>query len=85
MTDKQFIKFCKKYFGDLDYTKLTEQQYIELFEEKEADRINSMAEKGKLSKLFSKLSLNVQGNFITLTYNGEIISSTQISNSIIPL
>ena len=56
MTDKQFIQFSKKYFGDLDYKQLSEAEYKNLYEQKEAERIVSMANAGKLDGIFDKLA-----------------------------
>lgn len=76
MTDKQFIQFSKEYFGDLDYTKLSEAEYKNLYEQKEAERIVSMANAGKLDGIFDKLTLKADGMKISLMYNGKTISST---------
>lgn len=78
MNDKQFIKFSKEYFGDLDYTKLSESDYKKLYEEKEAERIVSMANAGKLEGIFDKLSIKANGMEITLCYNNKPISSTTL-------
>lgn len=78
MTDKQFIQFSKKYFGDLDYTKLSEAEYKNLYEQKEAERIVSMANAGKLDGIFDKLTLKADGMKVSLMYNGKAISSTTL-------
>lgn len=78
MTDKQFIQFSKKYFGDLDYTKLSEAEYKNLYEQKEAERIISMANAGKLESIFNKLTLKADGMKVSLMYNGKAISSTTL-------
>lgn len=76
MTDKEFIKFSKEYFGDLDYTRLSEAEYKDLYEHKEAERIISMANAGKLEGIFDKLSLKSDGMTVSLMYEGKILSST---------
>ena len=73
MTDKAFIKFSKEYFGDLDYTKLSEAEYRNLYEQKEAERIVSMATSGKLN-----LSLKADGMKVSLVLNNKVISSTTL-------
>ena len=78
MTDKEFIKFSKEYFGDLDYTKLSEAEYKDLYEQKEAERIISMANAGKLDGIFDKLTLKADGMKVSLMYNGKAISSTTL-------
>lgn len=78
MTDKEFIKFSKEYFGDLDYTKLSEAEYKNLYEQKEAERIISMANAGKLEGIFDKLSLKSDGMKVSLMYNGKVLSSTTL-------
>ena len=78
MTDKEFIKFSKEYFGDLDYTKLSEAEYKNLYEQKEAERIVSMANAGKLDGIFDKLTLKADGMKVSLMYNGKAISSTTL-------
>ena len=78
MTDKEFIKFSKEYFGDLDYTKLSEAEYKDLYEQKEAERIISMANAGKLEGIFDKLSLKADGMKVSLMYNGKVLSSTTL-------
>ena len=78
MTDKQFIQFSKKYFGDLDYKQLSEAEYKNLYEQKEAERIVSMANAGKLEGIFDKLSLKADGMKVSLMYNGKAISSTTL-------
>lgn len=78
MTDKEFIKFSKEYFGDLDYTKLSEAEYKDLYEQKEAERIISMANAGKLEGIFDKLSLKSDGMTISLMYEGKVLSSTTL-------
>ena len=78
MTDKEFIKFSKEYFGDLDYIKLSEAEYKDLYEQKEAERIISMANAGKLEGIFDKLSLKADGMKVSLMYNGKAISSTTL-------
>lgn len=79
MTDKEFDKFSKEYFGDLDYTKLSEAEYKDLYEQKEAERIISMANAGKLEGIFDKLSLKADGMKVSLMYNGKVLSSTTTS------
>lgn len=76
MTDKEFIQFSKKYFGDLDYKQLSEAEYKNLYEQKEAERIISMANGGKLDDIFDKLTLKVEDMKVSLMYNGKTISST---------
>jgi hypothetical protein len=72
MTDKEFIKFSKEYFGDLDYTKLSEAEYKQIYEAKESERIISMATEGKLDQVFiGKLSLRVVGTVPVLFYNNK--------------
>lgn len=78
MTDKQFIQFSKKYFGDLDYKQLSEAEYKNLYEQKEAERIVSMANAGKLDGIFDKLLLKADGMKVSLMYNGKAISSTTL-------
>jgi len=78
MTDKQFIQFSKKYFGDLDYKQLSEAEYKNLYEQKEAERIVSMANAGKLDGIFDKLTLKADGMKVSLMYNGKTISSTTL-------
>lgn len=78
MTDKEFIKFSKEYFGDLDYTKLSEAEYKDLYEQKEAERIISMANAGKLEGIFDKLSLKSDGMTVNLMYEGKVLSSTTL-------
>ena len=78
MTDKQFIQFSKKYFGDLDYKQLSEAEYKNLYEQKEAERIVSMANAGKLDDIFDKLTLKADGMKVSLMYNGKAISSTTL-------
>ena len=78
MTDKQFIQFSKKYFGDLDYKQLSEAEYKNLYEQKEAERIVSMDNAGKLDAIFDKLTLKADGMKISLMYNGKAISSTTL-------
>ena len=78
MTDKEFIKFSKEYFGDLDYKKLSEAEYKDLYEQKEAERIISMANAGKLEGIFDKLSLKSDGMKVSLMYNGKVLSSTTL-------
>lgn len=78
MTDKQFIQFSKKYFGDLDYKQLSEAEYKNLYEQKEAERIVSMANAGKLDGIFDKLTLKSDGMKVSLMYNGKAISSTTL-------
>ena len=78
MTDKEFIKFSKEYFGDLDYKQLSEAEYKDLYEQKEAERIISMANAGKLEGIFDKLSLKADGMKVSLMYNGKAISSTTL-------
>lgn len=78
MTDKQFIQFSKKYFGDLDYKQLSEAEYKDLYEQKEAERIISMANAGKLEGIFDKLSLKADGMKINLMYEGKVLSSTTL-------
>ena len=78
MTDREFIKFSKEYFGDLDYTKLSEAEYKDLYEQKEAERIISMANAGKLDGIFDKLSLKSDGMTVSLMYEGKALSSTTL-------
>ena len=78
MTDKQFIQFSKKYFGDLDYKQLSEAEHKNLYEQKEAERIVSMANAGKLDGIFEKLTLEADGMKVSLMYNGKAISSTTL-------
>ena len=78
MTDKQFIQFSKKYFGDLDYKQLSEAEYKNLYEQKEAERIVSMANAGKLNGIFDKFTLKADGMKVSLMYNGKAISSTTL-------
>ena len=78
MTDKQFIQFSKKYFGDLDYKQLSEAEYKNLYEQKEAERIVSMANAGKLDGIFDKLFLKSDGMKVSLMYNGKTLSSTTL-------
>jgi hypothetical protein len=78
MTDKEFIKFSKEYFGDLDYTKLSVSEYKELYEQKEAERIVAMANAGKLEGIFDKLSLKADGMKVSLLHNGKEITSTTL-------
>lgn len=78
MTDKEFIKFSKEYFGDLDYPKLSEAEYKDLYEQKEAERIISMANAGKLEGIFDKLSLKSDGMTVSLMYEGKVLSSTTL-------
>lgn len=78
MTDKQFIEFSKRYFGNLDYKQLSEAEYKQLYEEKEAERIVSMANAGKLEGLFDKLTLKSEGMEVTLYYNNKPISSATL-------
>ena len=78
MTDKQFIEFSKRYFGNLDYKQLSEAEYKQLYEEKEAERIVSMANAGKLDGIFDKLTLKSEGMKVTLCYNNKPLSSTTL-------
>ena len=78
MTDKEFIKFSKEYFGDLDYKQLSEAEYKDLYEQKEAERIVSMANAGKLEGIFDKLSLKADGMKVSLMYNGKVLSSATL-------
>lgn len=78
MTDKEFIKFSKEYFGDLDYTKLSEAEYKDLYEQKEAERIISMANAGKLEGIFDKLAIKADGMEVSLIYDDKVISSTTL-------
>ena len=78
MTDKEFIKFSKEYFGDLDYKQLSEAEYKDLYEQKEAERIISMANAGKLEGIFDKLSLKADGMKVSLMYNGKVLSSATL-------
>lgn len=79
MTDKQFIQFSKEYFGDLDYTKLSEAEYKQLYEEKEVERISSLINSGKLDSILNKFSLQSDGMTLSLQFNGKTISSTTLS------
>lgn len=86
MTDKQFIQFSKEYFGDLDYTKLSEAEYKQLYEEKEVERISSLISSGKLdSILLNKFSLQSDGMTLSLQFNGKTISSTTLSSPYNPI
>lgn len=78
MTDKEFIKFSKEYFGDLDYQSLSEAEYKDLYEKKEAERILSMINSGKLNGLFNNLTIKANGMTVSLLYNGNTISSTTL-------
>ena len=78
MTDNEFIKFSKEYFGDLDYTKLSVSEYKELYEQKEAERIVAMANAGKLEGIFNNLTLKADGMKVSLLYNGKEITSTTL-------
>lgn len=78
MTDKQFIQFSKSYFGDLDYQQLSEAEYRDLYEQKEAERIISMANARKLDGIFEKLSLKSDGMKVTLFYENKALSSTTL-------
>ena len=78
MTDKEFIKFSKEYFGDLDYTKLSEAEYKDLYEQKEAERINGMIADGKIN-LENLFSLTSDGMTVTLNLNGKPISHTTLT------
>ena len=78
MTDKAFIKFSKEYFGDLDYQNLTEAEYKDLYEKKEAERILSMASSGKLDGLFNNLTIKANGMTVQLMYNNKVISSATL-------
>lgn len=79
MTDKQFIQFSKEYFGDLDYTKLSEAEYKQLYEEKEVERISSLISSGKLDSILNKFSLQSDGMTLSLQFNGKTLSSTTLS------
>lgn len=79
MTDKQFIQFSKEYFGDLDYTKLSEAEYKQLYEEKEVERISLLISSGKLDSILNKFSLQSDGMTLSLQFNGKTISSTTLS------
>ena len=86
MTDKQFIHFSKEYFGDLDYTKLSEAEYKQLYEEKVVERISSLISSGKLdSILLNKFSLQSDGMTLSLQFNGKTISSTTLSSTYNPI
>jgi histidinol phosphatase-like PHP family hydrolase len=77
MTNEQFIKFSKEYFGDLDYTKLSVSEYKRLYEEKEAERINSMIQAGKID-ISNILSIKADGMNITLLVNNKPVSSANL-------
>lgn len=77
MTNEQFIKFSKEYFGDLDYTKLSVSEYKRLYEEKEAERINSMIQAGKID-ISNMLSIKADGMNITLLVNNKPVSSANL-------
>lgn len=85
MTDKQFIQFSKEYFGDLDYTKLSEAEYKRIYESKEAERILSMANDGKLEGIFGKLLLKSDGMTVSLMYEDKVLSSSTTLTIPIPL
>lgn len=85
MTDKQFIQFSKEYFGDLDYTKLSEAEYKQLYEEKVVERISSLISSGKLDSIFNKFSLQSDGMTLSLQFNGKTISSTTLNFPYNPL
>lgn len=73
MTDKAFINFSKEYFGDLDYQSLSEEEYRNLYEQKEAERLVSMVTSGKLN-----LSLKAEGMKVYLVLNNKVISSATL-------
>jgi hypothetical protein len=62
----------------LDYTKLSEAEYKDLYEQKEAERIISMANARKLEGIFNKLSLKSDGMTVSLIYEGRVLSSTTL-------